>query len=84
MVPFDPLPGEDYTVTVTYNCYLSSTFSARMSIVGTDDYSDLKVCYTGPICVLIVPGAEALVRDDVEIRIQNGQTTISRMVVVIF
>ena len=84
MVPFDPLPGEDYIVTVAYDCYSSPTFSANMSIVGTDGYSDFNICYTGPICVLRVPGADALVRDDVEIYIQNGQTAIFRMIVVIF
>ena len=84
VVPFDPLPGENYVVTVAYDCYSSPTFSANMSIVGTDGYSDFNICYTGPICVLYVPGADALVRDDVEIHIQNGQTAISRMIVVIF
>ena len=55
-----------------------------MSIVGTDGYSDWTICFTGPICRLFVPGAVALVRDDVVIHIQNGQTAISRTVVVIF
>ena len=84
VVPFDPMPGENYVVIVTYNCYSSSTFFANMSIVGTDGYSNFNICYTGPTCVLRVPGAEALVRDDVEIYIQNGQVAITRMVVVIF
>lgn len=84
VIPFDPLPGENYRVIVTYDCYASSAFSVNMSIVGTDGYSDYNVCYTGPTCVLYVPGAEALVRDDVEIYIENDQIAISRMVVVIF
>ena len=84
VVPVDPLPGENYVVTVSYSCYSSSTFFVRMSIVGTDGYIDSNICYTGPSCVLFVPGAAALVRDDVEIYIQSGETTISRMVVVIF
>ena len=71
-------------MTVSYSCYSSSTFFVRMSIVGTDGYIDSNICYTGPSCVLFVPGAAALVRDDVEIYIQSGETTISRMVVVIF
>ena len=83
VVPVGPLPGKDYVVTVSYNCYSSSTFFVNMSIVGTDGYIDSNICYTGPSCVLYVPGAAALVRDDVEIYIQSGQTTISRMVVVI-
>ena len=84
VIPFDPLPGENYRVIVTYECYTSFAFSANMSIVGTDGYSDYNVCYTGPTCVLYVPGAEANVRDDVEIYIDNGQTAVSRTVVVIF
>ena len=84
VIPFDPFPEEDYIVIVTYNCYSSSTFFANMSIVGTDNYTDYNVCYTGPTCILHVPGAEALVRDDVLIYIQNNQTAVSRMVVVIF
>ena len=84
VVPVGPLPGKDYVVTVSYNCYSSSTFFVNMSIVGTDGYIDSNICYTGPSCELYVPGAPVLVRDDVEIYIQSGQTIISRMVVVIF
>ena len=84
VVPIDPLTEEDYVVTVSYNCYSNSTFFVRMSIVGTDGYSDLNTCNTGPSCVLNVPGASTLVRDDVEIYIKSGQTVISRMVVIIF
>ena len=84
VIPYDPLPAQDYVVIVTYECYTGSAFSANMSIVGTDGYSDFNVCYTGPTCVLYVPGAEALVRDDVTIYIQNDQTVMSRTVVVIF
>ena len=84
VIPFDPLPRENYRVIVTYECSIDFAFSARMSIVGTDGYSDYNVCYTGSTCVLYVPGTAALVRDDVDIYIDNGQTAISRMVVVIF
>lgn len=82
--PFDPLPGQYYVVTVAYNCYLTSTFTAAISIVGTDGYLDNTICYTGPTCELYVPGAAALVRDDVNVYIQNGQSSTSRMVVIIF
>lgn len=84
VIPFDPMPKEDYIVIVTYNCYASSTFSANMSIVDTDGYHVWNTCFTGPTCILAVPGAPVLVRDDVEIHIQNAQTNIMRMVVVIF
>jgi len=84
VVPEDPLPGENYVVTVSYNCFLTETFLAQMSIVGTDNYTDTVICYTGPTCVLYVPGADALVRDEVDINIQNGQSSASRMVVIIF
>ena len=84
VIPYDPFPGQNYVVIVTYECYTSSAFSANMSIVGTNGYSDFSICYTGPTCVLYVPGAEALVRDDVAIYITNGQTVMSRTVVIIF
>ena len=84
VVPFDPIPHQDYVVTVSYSCYSTPSFSARMTIVGTDTYTDVNTCLTGPTCVLFVPGAEALVRDDVNIFIQNGQSSASRMVVIIF
>ena len=84
VIPDDPLPGEGYIVTVSYNCYLTANFSATMSILGTDTYYDTVTCYTGPTCVLYVPGAVALVRDDVDIYIQNGQSSTARMAVIIF
>ena len=84
VIPFDPLPHQDYFVTVSYTCYSTPSFYARMTIVGTDAYTDAKTCFTGPTCVLYVPGAEALVRDDVNIFIQSGQSSASRKVVIIF
>ena len=84
VIPFDPLPGQNYKVTVTYNCYSSPAFYSYMYIVGTDGYRDYTICYTGPTCVLYVPGAEALVRDDVVAYVRNSRTAISRRVVIIF
>ena len=84
VTPFDPAPGEDYIVLVSYSCFSSTSLSVRMSIVGTDGYSDVVVCYFGPSCSLHVPGAEALVRDDVIVTIRSGSSSISRKVVIIF
>lgn len=82
--PFDPVPFQDYLVVAEYNCYSSSSLFVQMSIVGTDSYTDFTICYTGPYCYLHVPGAEALVRDDVDVFVQDSTSSISRKVTIIF
>ena len=84
VTPSDPAPQEQYTVAVSFNCYSSTSLVVIMSIVGTDGYSNAITCYTGPDCFLLVPGAAALVRDDIVVDIQNENDSISRKVVVIF
>ena len=84
VIPYDPLPGQNYKVTMTYNCYASPAFYSYLYIVGTDGYRDYKLCFTGPTCVLYVPGAEALVRDNVMAYVQNSQTSFLRRIVIIF
>lgn len=81
--PFDPAPGEDYVVTVSYKCY-SSNLVVHMSIIGTDDYRDSITCFSGPSCVLGVPGAEALVRDFVTVIAQDNSMQIERRVIILF
>ena len=84
VVPADPDPLEDYVVTVRYKCYTSST-SVEMSIVGTDEYTNTIYCSGGPSCVLYVPGAVALVRDMVTVRISDpSHPTITRKLFIIF
>ena len=84
VVPADPDPGEDYIVTVRYECYTSST-SVVMSIVGTDGYTNTIYCFGGPSCILNVPGAEALVQDRVTVRISDPSSpTITRTAFIIF
>ena len=81
--PFDPVPDEDYAVTVSYKCY-SSNFRVHMSIIGTDSYTDSTSCFSGPSCVLHVPGAEALVRDLVTVTAQDTSVTIVRRIIILF
>ena len=84
VVPADPDPGQNYVVTVRYECYTSST-SVVMSIVGTDGYTDTTGCSGGPSCVLIVPGAAALVQDTVTVRISDPSSpTITRTAFIVF
>ncbi len=84
VTPSDPAPAQKYTVAVSFSCYSSTSLVVMMSIVGTDGYSNVVTCYTGPDCFLLVPGAKALVRDDIVVDIQNENDSISRKVVVIF
>ena len=81
--PFDPAPGEDYVVTVSYDCY-SSNLVVYMSIIGTDSYTDSINCISGPSCVLHVPGAVALVRDIVTVIAQDNSVRIERRVIILF
>ena len=84
VVPADPDPGQNYVVTVQYECYTSST-SVVMSIVGTDGHTDTTGCSGGPSCILNVPGAEALVRDTVTVRISDPSSpTITRTAFIVF
>ena len=83
VTPFDPAPGQNYVVSVSYNCY-SSSLVVSMSIVGTDNYTGFNRCYTGPQCVLFVPGAAALVQDAIEVFIQDSSSSIHRNVIIIF
>ena len=84
VVPADPDPGEDYAVTVRYECYTSST-SVMMSIVGTDGYTNTIYCSGGPSCILNVPGALALVQDIITVRISDSSSpTITRKAFIIF
>ena len=84
VTPSDPAPKQDYTVVVSFSCYSNTSLVVLMSIVGTDGYSNDVTCYTGPECFLVVPGAAALVRDDIDVDIQNENDSISRKIVVIF
>ena len=84
VTPSDPAPEQDYTVAVSFSCYSNTSLVVLMSIVGTDGYSNAVTCYTGPECFLLVPGAAALVRNDIDVDIQNENDSISRKVVVIF
>lgn len=81
--PFDPAPGENYAVTVTYECF-SADFVVTMDIVGTDDYTDQIFCMDEATCVLYVPGAEALVQDTVTVAIEDTSATIVRRIFIIF
>lgn len=63
--PDFPAKGQSYVATATFHCVpVGSTI--KMSIVGTDGYSDSKsvtVSTTSGIAELYVPGAETGVRD---------------------
>jgi len=79
IIPFDPLPGENYVVNVSYNCYMTPMFSAHISVVGTDSFADSKTCYAGPTCALTVAGSDKSAKDSVNVTIQNGQSKVSVM-----
>ena len=81
--PFDPDPGQDYIVSVSYRCF-SADVHVQMSIVGTDSYMGTSICDTGPMCTLYVPGADALVEDVVTIVATDQSATVTRRVIVIF
>ena len=81
--PFDPAPYEDYIVTVSYECY-SSNLVVQMHIIGTDNYTNTIYCFSGPSCVLQVPGAVALVRDLVTVTAQDNSVQIERRVIILF
>ena len=81
--PFDPAPYEDYVVTVSYECY-SSNLVVQMHIIGTDYYTKNIYCFSGPSCVLRVPGAVALVRDLVTVTAQDNSVQVERRVIILF
>ena len=85
ITPFNPFPQETYVVNVSYNCYSTPMFSAYISVVGTDNFADTQICYTGPTCSLRVSGShKKTVRDNIKIIIKNGHTRVSMMSVVQF
>ena len=86
VAPPDPAPLQNYNVVVTYIC-ASSTAHIRMSIVGTDEYTDNISCFgMQSSCVLSVPGAQELVVDTVTIVIvePTQDYTFIRTVIVVF
>jgi hypothetical protein len=68
VTPVDPAPGESYVVMTTYRC-VSPTTNITMHIIGTDEYEKTETCFGGRSCILYVPGAEALVEDNVTVSI---------------
>lgn len=82
--PFDPAPHQYYIVEVSYECYEVADIHVSMSIIGTDEYSDSIDCYSGPRCVLGVPGAEALIQDFISVVAEDGSARITRNVIIIF
>ncbi|MEL7473805.1 MAG: hypothetical protein AAGK04_10850 [Planctomycetota bacterium] len=67
--PSDPAPGQSYVARAVVVCLPPNTF-VRMTIVGTDGYTDSRTCVLGgglDVCNLSVPGAAAGVRDTITV-----------------
>jgi hypothetical protein len=73
--PVDPAPGQSYVATAEIACAAPGT-EVRMSIVGTDGYTDSATCIVegNSACNLFVPGAREGIVDTVTVTVSNGPT----------
>lgn len=74
VAPKAPASGEAYSIMFTVSCSSSQLYSVRAAVQGTDGYTD-SMTYaveTGQTYELSVPGAEAGVRDAIQIEVLNS------------
>ena len=83
-VPFDPAPGQSYVYQTELICAPQSS-TVRLSISGTDGYSDMTSCAVAPdvrnSCELGVPGAEESVVDTLRATVDGEEAAVSRTIV---
>ena len=79
--PIDPAPGQCYTATVRVDCLPENSWIA-LSVAGSDGYTDSTEVTIGDGCTLqlVVPGAEAGVRDLITVRV-GGVSRLSAAIV---
>jgi hypothetical protein len=77
--PVDPGPQESYLATAVTTCKGSNT-SVSLSVVGTDGYTDSRVCTAQSTCSLSVPGGAGGVHDTVTVNTSTGESRVVGLV----
>lgn len=74
VIPSDPAPFQTYAVSVGY-IGANDNSVVTVTVRGTDSFSDVEHCSGDhDACVLLVPGAQEQVEDNVEVAISNTDT----------